>query len=584
MYSKPGGYSPSEHEYTAWITQNEPSASDLYHQRQTALNFNYRPLISVVTPVYNPPLEVLEKTISSVLNQTYSNWELCLVDGGSTEPAVIEVLDKYQALSDQVHLKTLERNQGISANTNIAIELAKGEFLAFLDHDDLLAPNALYEVVKKLNEIPDTDVLYSDHDLISSTNDQRINPLFKPNWSPEIMLSANYITHLTVVRTALARDLGGFRSEYNGAQDWDLYLRISERTDKITHIPKILYHWRDNQNSTAGNIWSKDYAPPAQLLAIKDHLKRQGHTNPDVFFTNAGHIRVSWKPKEKRKVSIIIPSKGYNSLIKKCIHSILRKTDYNKYEIVIVNNGDRHPDEFTEYQRLIQDSRITVVHFEGSFNYSAINNYGAKFATGTLLLFLNNDTEVLESDWLDELVMWADSDGVGAVGAKLLKPNGSIQHAGVIIGLTGFAGHMFMGQPEYQWTIFGLPEWYRNYLAVTSACMMIKTDVFERIGGYDESFIMNGSDVEICLRLHNAGLRVVYNPFVKIKHVEGATREESIPPGDFQESFHHYFPYLESGDPFYNPNLSYWHLSPTLVQPGEKTPLEFTKAYTSQEN
>jgi GT2 family glycosyltransferase len=393
------------------------------------------------------------------------------------------------------------------------------------------------------------------------------------------MLSANYLTHLTVVRTALARQVGGFDPHMDGAQDWDLFLRVSECTQKICHIPKILYHWRDSSGSTADNIWAKPYAPPAQLRAISSHLTRLGYEQATAFFDASGFIRVRWALPTERKVSIIIPSQGANQVLERCIRSILESTRYPNYEILVVNNGERRPEAFPFYLEIASHARVRVLHYEAGpntpFNYNIVNNYGASFAGGELLLFLNNDIEAISPGWLDELVLWAEREDVGVVGAKLLRPDRTIQHAGVIIGLTGFAGHIFAGLPENQWTIFGLAEWYRDYMAVTAACLMVRREVFEHLGGFDESFLLCGSDVELCLRARAAGLKVVYNPFARLVHLEGATRQGDVPAEDFHASFPHYEPALKAGDPYFNANLSCWHLTPTLRRPDEQKPLDF---------
>ena len=385
-----------------------------------------------------------------------------------------------------------------------------------------------------------------------------------------------------MIRTSLIKEVQGFNSEFDGAQDWDLFLRVSERTQHIRHIPEILYHWRESRDSTAGNIWSKDYAPPAQLKAISAHLKRQGLADAEAFFDPSGYIRVRWSYDRSKKVSIIIPTYGANPMLERCVHSILNKTDYPHYEILIVNNGARKPDQFPFFQKIQAMENVHVIHDERTFNYSAVNNFGARNASGEILLFLNNDTEILSPDWLDELVMWIERDEIGIVGAKLLQADGTIQHAGVIIGLSGFAGHIFAGQPEYEWTIFGLAEWYRNYHAVTAACMIISRQVFEEIGGFDDAFILCGNDVEICLRVARTGRRIVYNPFARLRHLESATRGSEVPFQDYQISFQHYLPVLETGDEYFHPSLSYWHLRPTLAKPGETSPLEFVEQYLDQ--
>ena len=576
--SEPVSMSAPETSYADWISAHEPSLEELASQGEIAAGWAFRPLISILTPVYNTEPGSLRAMAKSVLAQSYPNWELCLVDGGSPRPEMPPLLQEIAGLDERIRLKRLDGNKGISANTNAALEMARGDFVAFLDHDDELAPFALFEVVQALNRDDSRDLIYSDHDLLSSDGSRRYQPLFKPDWSPEIMLSANYITHLTAARTRLVREIGGLDPQTDGAQDWDLFLRLCERTQNIAHIPKILYHWRDTGGSTAGDIWAKPYAPPAQLRAISAHLRRLGLDGAQAFFDSSGFIRVRW-PFERRRVSIVIPSNGANALLEACVDSLLAHTDYPDYEILIVNNGKRLPAEFPYYQRLIGERGVQVLHYPGPFNFSAVVNFGAAHASGDLLLFLNNDTRVTSSDWLDELAMWALRPEVGAVGAKLLREDQTIQHAGVILGLSGFAGHIFGNCAENHWGPFGLAEWYRDYLAVTAACVMMRRETFDGIGKFDESFLLCGNDVEFCLRLRRHGLRVVYNPFARLYHLEGATIQGSVPAQDFFISYPHYRPWLEAGDPYFSPNLSYWHMRPTLAAPDETTPLAFVQQF-----
>lgn len=568
--------------YARWIEENEPAEDELTRQRDLSAGFVYRPLISIITPVYNPPPEALRQAIESVREQTYDRWELCLADGASDDPRVRQVLQEC-ANDERIHIQFLERNLGISGNSNVALAQAHGDFVALLDHDDTLASDALFAVVEALNRDPELDLIYSDHDILATDGRSRRAPLFKPDWSPAVMLSANYITHLTVLRTALVREIGGFDENTDGAQDWDLFLRMAERTSHIHHLPRILYHWRDSVGSTAVDIAAKPYALDRQLGVIERHLSRVGVIDPHAFLDDSGFIRVRWTYDNTSLVSIIIPSRGASPMLERCVSSILEHTAYPNYEIVILNNGDELSDSFPYYRAISRDARVRVVQYHESFNYSAINNFGARQSQGSLLLFLNNDTEIMAPDWLDELAQWASLrlPDIGVVGAKLLKPDGTIQHAGVVVGLTGFAGHVFAGSREAQWSIFGLAEWYRNYTAVTGACMMLRRDVFDSIGGFDEAFVLCGSDVDICLRLRARGYEVVYDPFAKLRHIESATHLGSIPPSDFVISHDRYLPLLESGDPFFNPSLSYWNPKPALREGEERSPLEFVREFAA---
>jgi GT2 family glycosyltransferase len=565
-------------DYERWIGTYEPDSAELARQAEQTKSLTVRPRISLIVPIYNPQPGYLQGALDSLLAQTYPYWQACLAVGGPQSPPTYQILDQVAAQDSRFHLAQLDTNLGISGNSNAALEVARGEFVAFLDQDDLLAPFALWEVVQALDQHPDADLLYSDHDLLSAAGGQRCQPLFKPDWSPELMLSANYLTHLTVARTALVREVGGFDPHLDGAQDWDLFLRLSQHTRSIIHVPKILYHWRASPDSTATNIYHKPDAPQAQTRTIQAHLDRLGFSEAQAYFDPSGYLRVRWAFDRQVKVSIIIPTRGASQMLKTCIRSILQLSTYPAYEIMLVNNGPRLPEQIPYFQRLLKNhpaARIKIVHFPGAFNYSAANNYGAQHANGEVLLFLNNDTRVFSPDWLDELSMWAQRPEVGAVGAKLLRPDGSIQHAGVILGLTGFAGHIFGGLPENQGGIFGRAEWYRDLLAVTGACLAIRRQAFEQADGFDESLSLCGNDVALCLNLHAAGLRVVYNPFVRLLHREGATREAAIPEQDYVHSYDYYRPYLQAGDPYFNPNLSPWHLAPTLAARGEISPLDF---------
>ncbi len=582
---------PAPLSYQEWIAQNEPSPVELDFQREQSNRLAYRPLISVITPVYNPTPAVLQAAIESVLGQTYPEWELCLVDGASSDSAVHRLLQEFSEQDKRIKVKFLDHNLGIAGNSNAALALAQGEFCALLDHDDVLSPDALYEVVEVLNEEhsagqtanqsrPAGDFIYSDHDLLSEDGLRRFGPLFKPGWSPEIMLSANYLTHLTVIRTALIRQAGNFMMGTEGAQDWDLFFRVLELGAAVKHIPKILYHWRESATSTATDIYNKPEAPAHQVQAIQAHLSRQGLPDARAFFDQSGFLRASWAIRGNPKVSIIVPTLNKLELISRCVRSVLDKTTYPDFELVIVDTGSTDPAVHEFYDRLGQEARVRLLHYKQPFNYSAVNNWAAAQTEGEALVFLNNDTEVIAPDWLEELLRWAQRPEIGPVGARLLKPDGTIQHAGVIVGLEGFAGHIFAGLPEVSNSLFGLTEWYRNYTAVTAACMMVRRAVFDELQGFDEDFILNGSDVDLCLRAGEAGYRVVYNPFAKLYHLESATHQgKATPPGDYLLSRQRYLPLLQAGDPFFNPNLSYACTIPTLHNLGEPAPLEKVDHY-----
>jgi GT2 family glycosyltransferase len=478
-----------------------------------------------------------------------------------------------------VRVLTLEGNLGIVGNTNAGLQRVQGDFVAFLDHDDVLAPSALFEVASLLGRQPHTDLIYSDSDLLSSDGARRYSPLFKPDWSPAIMLSANYATHLCVARTELLRQLGGLTPGSDGAQDWDLILRVSEHTNAIAHIPKVLYHWRESPQSTATDIKRKPYVLNAQLNAITQHLARRG-IEAKAFFDTTGVIRVTWPLRSTPLVSIIIPSRN-PQLLERCVSSILTHTAYRNFELLLV---DTTPDGTIARRHRDDGSAPTrVLEWRLPFNYSAVNNAAANEARGDLLLFLNDDTAVIDAEWLGEMVRWAQIDEIGVVGAKLLHADGSIQHAGVVIGLSGFAGHPFAGGPQGAHTIYGCVEWYRNYSAVTGACLMIRRGLFEQVGMFDETLVLCGNDVELCLRVGVSGRQIFYTPFARLHHLESATRGvDSIPAHDFAASYVAYLPLLEEGDPFFSPNLSPWSFAPQVRRRDEEHPATFARRHIEQ--
>ena len=571
--------------FQIWIAQNEPKKKELARYRRESLSFPYQPIISVVAPVWNPEKKWLRLAIESVINQVYDNWELCIADGGSTEPYVKELLKEYAKRDSRIKVKFLPQNNGISGNSNEALSLATGEFVALLDHDDELAPFALYEVLKCLNENHDLDFIYSDKDYISENGKRRFAPLFKPDWSPEMMLSQNYLTHLCVIRKTSIDAVGGFLPETDGAQDWDLFLRVTERTQRIHHIPQILYHWRATSTSCAsgGGIEVKPYALEAQRLALENHLWRRGKL-AQVIVEPTGGGRIKWLLTNKTKVSIIIPTRDKVQVLQRCVASVLNKTSYENYELIIVDTGSEEAATLHYYDEVSENPKVRIVSYPDKvFNFSAANNLGVRQATGDALLFLNNDTEVINPDWLEEMAGWVEQKEIGIVGAKLLNPDDTIQHAGYVIGLGGFGALIFDGVSEGYYGIFGSTEWYRNLLAVAGSCMLIRREVFEQVGWFDEAFILCHSDIELCLRVRERGYRVVYVPYAKIKHHTSSTRGSYTPPEDWELWYKYCEPILWAGDPFFNPNLSYYNPIPTLRNKGEPSPVDFAQEWLSVE-
>jgi GT2 family glycosyltransferase len=551
-------------DYRAWIAAHEPTEDELEGQKQTARAFSYRPLISLITPVYNPPPHVLRQAIESVLAQTYSNWELCLVDGGSNQPEIRAMLSDYARKDNRIRAKRLERNLGISGNSNAALRMATGEFVLLFDHDDLLAPFALYEVVRRLNETPELDIVYYDEDKISADGAVRLWPWLKPGrWSPELMLSANTLMH-SVIRRTLVEAAGSFDPSTDGAQDWDLLLRCTEKTDRIAHIPRILYHWRMLLTSAATTLEAKPWAIELQPQVVARHLRRMGLPDVSTKLYSPGHFQLVWPPADE-KVSIIVPTTDNLPLLRRCLESLFALTAYKNYEVILVDTASANPDVFDYYDELSSKQPrgcVRIVRRGAPFNYSTANNLGVQQATGAHLLFLNNDVEILEAGWLEEMLRWSQRREVGAVGAKLLYPEGTIQHAGVIIGV----GHIFAGVTEdYIQTLYGGPNWYRNYSAVTGACMMVRRDAFEAIGGFDERYTLAFGDVELCARIAAKGYRIVYTPFARLRHHEGATRANYVPTHDDEVASQSLRELIERGDPYYNPNLARHSRVPRLA-------------------
>ncbi len=546
--------------YHRWILKNEPSLNALELQKQTSLSFNYRPKISIVMPVWNSEMVWLGSAIESVIRQTYDNWELCIADGASTNPSVREVLDQYFQ-DTRIKIKYLSQNLGISGNSNAALSLAVGEFVAFLDHDDELAPFALFELVKRLNEKPDLDFIYSDEDKITDGK-RRVDPFFKPDWSPDFLLSTMYTCHLSTYRKKIIDEIVSFRLGYDGSQDYDLVLRFVENTTRIDHIPKILYHWRMVLGSAANDVNAKPYAYLAGKKALTDYMQRNGILGEVLDGAWPGLYRVRRQITGNPLVSIIIPSKDKPDILKTCIESVLNKTDYPNYEIIIVDNQSSDNTTFEYYKTLETHSRVNILHYDQPFNFSAINNFAVSKAKGEHILFLNNDTEVISREWLTSMLEHSQRKEVGAVGAQLLFRNKSIQHCGIILGLQGIAGHPYSRQygNHYQGA---RPSLICNYSAVTAACMMMRKSVFTEVGGFDSELAIDYNDIDLCLKIRKLGYLVVYTPYAKLFHLECLTRGHKDNPEKmqvFQKEFElmrfRWGSIIDHGDPYYNPNLS----------------------------
>ncbi|HBE44061.1 MAG TPA: hypothetical protein DDW17_01075 [Deltaproteobacteria bacterium] len=547
--------------YDIWIAKNEPDNTELAYQKEKT--FPVSPKISIVVPVYNTPKQFLIDMIESVINQTYPNWELCLADGMSKEPYVHEILNGYSKQDDRVKIKFLQNNKGIAGNSNEALSLATGDFVGFLDHDDLLPPFALYEIVKAINENPGVDFIYSDEDKVLEDGRVRFDPRFKPDWSPDTLRSHNYIAHFTVIRSDLLQKIGCFREGYDGSQDYDLILRAIEKADRILHIPKVLYHWRASGASAAGDPEAKPYAYEAAKKALKDHLDRNGIKGVISDGIFLGSYKVTYEIKDSPKVSILIPNKDHADDLSRCISSISSRSTYKNYEIIVIENGSNEKKTFQLYEKLKKMDQINVVNWNKKFNYSAVNNFGAQYAKGEILLFLNNDVEVINSDWMENLLQHAMRKEVGAVGAKLYYPDDKIQHAGIVIGMGGIAEHPHKYFHRKSQGYMKRLLFIQNVSAVTGACLMVRKEVFQEIGGFDEEFPLAFNDVDLCLRIRDKGYLVIFTPYVELYHHESKTRgyddtlEKKL---RFQREIDlfkiKWNKLLIEGDPYYNKNLT----------------------------
>lgn len=548
--------------YDVWIGKNEPAEAALIEQRKQAAQLLYRPLISIITPVYNTPPDVLRAMVDSVLAQTYDHWQLCLADGGSTDPAVRVALEEYARRDARIQCKFLAQNLGISGNSNEALALACGEFIALLDHDDELAPNALYANVLLLNHHLDADMIYSDEDKLDIYG-CRWGAFFKPDWSPDLFRSMMYTCHLGVYRTSLIREVGGFRPEFDGAQDYDLVLRLTERTTRIHHIPRVLYHWRVIAGSAAGDPNAKPYAYAAQVRAITEHCQRLGwdcNVEPGNF---RGHNRIKHHLAAPPRVSIIIPTRDQAGILRRCIESIRARSTYPNYEIIVVDNDSREPETLDYLRQLAAQADTQVLAYPGEFNFSAINNFAAAQADGDLLLLLNNDTEVLTPDWLEAMVGPALREEVGAVGARLLYPDGTLQHGGVILRPKFIAFHAQRGLPAPETGYYGLIKVTRNVSAVTGACLMTRRELFLATGGLDERNLgVAYNDIDYCLRLRAQGLLIVWTPHAELLHHESFSRGHDTAASKTERlqreaaCMQERWGRVLSRDPYYSPNLT----------------------------
>jgi len=552
-------------DYAQWVAQHATLSTQALSQLAGDVGA-LGPRISVLMPTFNPDLAHLRAAVASVLSQTHQDLELCIADDASTCAEVRPCIQELAAQDPRIKFIFREANGHISAASNSALSLCTGEFVALLDQDDLLAPHALSVVAATLRRQPGLSLAYSDEDKIDE-NGTRFKPHFKPDWNVTLLRSQNYVCHLVVLRRSLIESIGGFRLGYEGAQDHDLLLRCAEhlRSDEVVHIPLILYHWRVHAGSTASTLGSKPYALVNGCKAVQDHLDRvglKGTVSHEGLFYRVQHAC----PEVLPKVSIILLTRDRPELLASCVQSVLDKTSYPNLEILIVDNGTKDPQALEHLSRFAQDPRVQLIRDASPFNYSALNNRAARQATGTLLCLMNNDIEVLDPDWLQEMVGVASVDGVGVVGSRLYYPDGGIQHAGVILRLNGVAAHPFRRQARDDGHYMARPMLMQELSAVTAACLVTHRAVYDAVGGLDEEHLAVAfNDVDYCLKVREAGWKVIYDPHAEFIHHESVSRGRDNTP-EKRERFQREVAYMKdrwhaalAADPAYNPNLTDRH-------------------------
>lgn len=580
---------PDQVPYSPWFEKYRAKEEELARQRRQSRKLPCQPLISVVVPCYQTPEKYLLEMMDSVQNQSYENWQLCLVDATPSrevETKVAEYCELHQ--EKRISYKHLEENLGIAENTNAGIQEARGEWIGFLDHDDLLAPEAFYEIAALINREPDVEVIYSDEDQVEETRQglKHKKPHFKPDFSPDLLCSNNYITHFLCVKHTVLQQAGGFRKEFDGAQDYDFILRCTEVSKKTGHVPRVLYHWRVHSHSTADNPLSKTYAYVAGQRALEEHLARSGRKGEVSQLPHFGFYRVKYAVEGEPLVSILIPNKDQAAVLRRCLESV-QKSTYQNYEIIIIENNSTEPETFAYYKelsgsqsdicfsenqsggsqqkdaknqpcrsqqkgaknqpdrsqqkdaknhpgsiqkgiygegKLAGGQRIRILVWDKEFNYSAINNFGASYAEGSYFVLLNNDIEIITESWIEEMLGNCQRPEVGIVGARLYYPDNTVQHAGIVVGIDGIAANMFPGLPRGREGYYHKAAIQLNYSAVTAACMMVSREVFEELHGLEEELTVAFNDLDFCLRAGKAGCLVVYDPFAEAYHHESKTR------------------------------------------------------------
>lgn len=566
-----------QEDYGLWLKYNTLTEASKKLLQTKSAELSYKPIFSILVPVYNVDERWLRSCLDSVRGQVYPHWELCIADDTSTDHRVREVLTEYAAKDARIKVVYREKNGHISAASNSALELATGEYIGLLDNDDVLTADALYENALLLNQHPDADMIYSDEDKIGEDG-VRHSPFFKPDWSPDNLLGQMYTCHFGVYRTSIVRQQGGFRLGFEGSQDHDLALRVTETTDKVYHIPKILYHWRTVAESTAANAGAKGYATIAGVKAVREALERRGEGGcVEALEKFPGHYVVHFPVKGQPLISIVIPTRDRARLLGRCLETIFSETTYTNYEVLVVDNGSVKPETlqlFAKWQQL-EPKRFRVLHMDIPFNYSRLNNQAVQQARGELLVLLNNDVEIITPNWLEEMAGQALRPSIGAVGAKLLYADQTIQHAGVIIGVGGVGDHTHRGRGSEEPGYFGRLIIVSDYAAVTGACLMVKKELFDQVGGLEEKLTVAFNDVDFCLKLLAEGYYNVVLPQVKLYHFESKSRGYEDTPekmhrfiGEVNYMKQHWRNYL-ARDPFYNPNLTLDREDFSLGMPGK---------------
>lgn len=553
----------NDYDYGEWYDLTKPTKEELESQRETV--FPYSPRFSIVIPVYKTPEKYLREMLDSIIAQTYTNWELCIADGSPEGEDVFAVLNQYVKADSRIHVRVLGENRKIAGNTNAAMEMADGDYIVLADHDDVMTANALYECAKALQENPGIDVIYTDEDKMDMDGKALFDPHFKPDFNPDLLTSVNYICHMFVAKRSLVDKAGGFREAFDGAQDYDFIFRCTEQAEKIHHIPKVLYHWRCHQDSTASNPASKLYAFEAGARAIMAHYERMGIRAKKVEKgVDYGIYHTTFKVAGNPLISVIIPSKDHHTDLDLCIRSVADRGTYKNVEFVVIENNSTEPETFAYYESIQKEcSNVRVVRWEREFNYAAINNFGVGFARGEYLLFLNNDVEIIAPDFMEELLGFVSREDVGIAGARLLYQDDTIQHAGVVVGFGGIAGHTFIGLHKAENSYFHRAMCAQDYSAVTAACMMTKKTLFDQAGGFSEELAVAFNDIDFCMKIRSLGKLIVYAPYAVLYHYESKSRGLEDTPekvARFQKEvaiFAKKWPeILHDGDPYYNPNLT----------------------------